>query len=143
MQWSVTVVVEIAPEAEIGQMEQAVLEVGRQAMREALKQAVRASEDGHAACPGCGSASSRSQGTVARRVLTRFGRVVVRMRRQRCASCGRRFRPAQGYLAVLAGGNVTPELGRRARWRGQVGPMQPLILCLPWLPAARRRCILV
>lgn len=64
MQWSVTVVVEIGPEAEIGQMEQAVLEAGRQAMREALKQAVRASEGGHAACPGCGSALSRSWGGV-------------------------------------------------------------------------------
>jgi hypothetical protein len=111
MQCSVTVVVEIGREAWIGQLEQAVLEAGQQAMREAVKQAVRAYEATHMACPQCGGTQSQGQGTVARRVLTRFGRVVLHLRRQRCGACGRRFRPAQACLAALAGGNVTPDLG--------------------------------
>ncbi len=111
MQCSVTIVVEIDPEADISQMETAIQEAGRHAMREALKHAVRGYEAAHAACPHCGGAQSQSQGTVARRVLTCFGRVVVPMRRQRCGGCQRRFRPAQGWLAALGGRNVTPALG--------------------------------
>ena len=111
MQCSVTIMVELAPEADVSQMEEAIQEAGRQAMRAALAQAVRGYEGAHAACPHCGGEHSQGQGTVARRVLTRFGRVVLRLRRQRCGACGRRFRPAQGCLAGLAGGNVTPELG--------------------------------
>jgi hypothetical protein len=122
MQWSVTVVVEIAPEAGIAQMEQAILEAGRQAMGEARKQAVRGYEEAHAACPGCGSGPGQSQGTVARRVVTEFGRVVVRLRCQRCRACSRRFRPASGCLAELAGGNVTPRLGAACALAGASWP---------------------
>ena len=111
MQCSVTIVVELAPEADVSQMEEAIQEAGRQAMRVALTQAVRGYEAAHAACPHCGGAQSQGQGTVTRRVLTRFGRVVLHLRRQRCGACQRRFRPAQACVAGLAGGNVTPELG--------------------------------
>lgn len=122
MQCSVTVVVELAPEAGIAEMEQAVLEAGRQAMRDALKQAVRGYEEAHAACPHCGRARSQSQGTVARRVLATFGRVVVRQRRQRCLACGRRFRPARACLAVLGEGRVTPALGEACALAGASWP---------------------
>lgn len=111
MQCSVPLVVELAPEADVSQMEEAIQEAGRQAMRQALQQAVRGYEAAHATCPHCGGAQSHAQGTVARRVLTSFGRVVLPLRRQRCAACGRRFRPADACLAALAGGNVTPSLG--------------------------------
>ena len=115
MQCSVTIVVELAPEADVCQMETAIQEAGRQAMRAALTQAVRGYETAHAACPHCSGeqaqSQSQSQGTVARVVLTCFGRVVLSLRRQRCLRCGRRFRPADGCLAALAGGNVTPDLG--------------------------------
>lgn len=111
MQCSVQVVVELAPEASVSQMESAIQEAGRQAMCAALKQAVRGYEVAHAACPHCSGRQSQPQGTVARRVLTGFGRVVLARRRQRCMACGRRFRPAQPCLAALAGGNVTPALG--------------------------------
>ncbi|HEX6798769.1 MAG TPA: hypothetical protein VF116_13760 [Ktedonobacterales bacterium] len=119
---SVMIVVEIAPEADISQMECAIQEAGRQAMRAALGQAVRGYEAAHAACPRCGGAQSRGQGTVARRILTRFGRVVVALRRQRCATCGRRFRPAQGRLRVLGNGGVTPELGAACALAGASWP---------------------
>ena len=92
MQCSVTITVELAPEAEVSQMEAAIQEAGWQAMRAALAQAVRNAEAAHPTCPHCGG--TQSQGTVARRVLTCFGRVVLHLRRQRCCACGRRFRPA-------------------------------------------------
>lgn len=119
---SVTIVVEIAPEADISQMEGVIEEAGRRAMRAALGQAVRGYEAGHAACPRCGGTQSRGQGTVARRILTRFGRVVVALRRQRCATCGHRFRPAQGCLRVLGNGGVTPELGAACALAGASWP---------------------
>jgi hypothetical protein len=109
MQCSVRVVVEVDAEAGIAQMEQAVREAGRQAMRSAVKQAVRGYEAGHPSCPACGSTQSQSQGTVARRLATGCGRVVVPLRRQRCRCCGRRFRPAHACLEGLGRGSVTPE----------------------------------
>lgn len=122
MQCSVTVVVELAPEAEVSQMEAAIQEAGWQAMRAALRQAVCSYEEAHPACPHCGGVQSQGQGTVTRRVLTRFGRVVLRLRRQRCAACGRRFRPAHRCLQALAGGNVTPALGAACALAGASWP---------------------
>lgn len=120
MQCSVTIVVEIAAEGDISQMEGVIEEAGRRAMRAALGQAVRGYEAAHAACPRCGGTQSQGQGTVARRILTRFGRVVA-LRRQRCGACGKRFRPARGCLGALGSDNVTPALGTacalaRASW---------------------------
>jgi len=122
MQCSVTVVVEIDPEAGIGQMEQAVVDAGRQAMREALPQAVRQYEAEHLACPRCGHPQSPPQGTVRRCVLTCFGRVVLHLRRHRCGQCGRRFRPAQGCLRALGQGTVTPALGAACALAGASWP---------------------
>lgn len=110
MQCSVWVRVEVDDEAEVGQMERAIVEAGRDAMRAALAAVVRRYEAAHAACPGCGSPTSRSQGTVRRWVLTCFGRVRLSLRRQRCTACGQRFRPAAGCLAPLGQGNMTPDL---------------------------------
>lgn len=146
MQCSVTIVAEIDPEADISQMEAEIQEAGRQAMRAALVQAVRGYEAAHAACPHCGSAQSRSGGTVVRRVLTRFGRVVVPLRRQRCVPCGRRFRPAQGCLRVLGCGNVTPELDAACALAGASWPYATAAHVLQRLSGAQvshetiRRC---
>lgn len=122
MQCSVEVIVELAPEAGISEMETAVREAGRQAMRRALGEAVRSYEAAHPACPRCGSAQSQSQGTVGRRVLTGFGPVRVALRRQRCGACGRRFRPAQGCLAELGRGQVTAELAAACALAGASWP---------------------
>ena len=67
MQCSVQVTVELADEATVSEMEDAIQEAGWQAMRAALGQAVRGFEAAHAACPHCGGAQSQSQGTVTRR----------------------------------------------------------------------------
>ena len=104
MPCSGSIPVELAPEAGLVEWEQAVLEAGRAAMRQALGQAVRAYEDAHTACPGCGREHSQSQGTVPRRVLTRCGGVRLALRRQRGGPGQRRLRPAQGCLAGGAGG---------------------------------------
>ena len=125
MQCSVWMTVEVDDEAEVGQMETAIVEAGQRAMRQALGQMVEQYEVTHRACPLCGSEESQSQGTVRRCVLTRFGRVVLRLRRQRCERCDRcerRFRPAQGCLRPLAGGNVTPALGAACALAGASWP---------------------
>jgi hypothetical protein len=103
-------------------MEATIQDAGRQAIRAALKQAVRSYEAAHPACPHCGGVQSQGQGTVVRRALTCFGRVALRLGRQRCCTCGRRFRPAQRCMQALGGGTVTPALGAAcalagASWR--------------------------
>jgi hypothetical protein len=122
MQCSVSITVELDPAVGVAGWEQAVQDAGREAMRRALAQAVRHYEAAHLACPHCGSAQSHSQGTVRRRVLTGFGRVALGLRRQRCDGCQRRFRPAQGCLAGLGRGQVTPALAQACTLAGASWP---------------------
>ncbi len=122
MQCSVSISVELDPAAGLAGWEQAVQEAGREAMRLLVVQAVGVYEQTQGICPHCGSAQSRSQGTVRRRVLTCFGRVELGLRRQRCLGCQRRFRPAQGCLAELRGGQVTPELAAACALAGASWP---------------------
>lgn len=110
MQVTVSLMVEIPASADINQIEQIVQEAGQQAMRTATQQAVRAAEEHRKSCPDCGSQTLHSEGTDQRIVLTRFGRVVLALRRMRCQGCRRRFRPADGCLMSLQGGNVTTAL---------------------------------
>lgn len=128
MQCSVTVVVEVGPGDGIDALEERVLQAGRTAMRAALVAAVRASEEQHRACPRCGASSSsgplRSHGTKRRVVLTRFGRVEMRVRRLRCGACGQPFRPSQACLADLRGANVTAELAVASALAGASWPYQ-------------------
>ena len=86
MQIIVSLMVDIPANADINEIEQRVQEAGRQAMREATQQAVRAAEEQRKTCPHCGSEASRSEGTDQRIILTKFGRVVLPLRRQRCHS---------------------------------------------------------
>jgi hypothetical protein len=122
MQCSVSIVVELDPAAGIAGWEQVVQEAGRAAMRQLLAQAVRHFEEQHPACPHCGSADRQSQGTVRRRVLTGFGRVALVLRRHRCLGCRRRFRPAQGCVAGLGRGQVTPALAAACALAGATWP---------------------
>jgi hypothetical protein len=109
-------------EANVATMEQAIAEAGRAAMRQGVQQAVRQYEEAHLACPGGGAPGSVSQGTVRRRVLTRFGRMVLHLRRQRCDGCQRRLRPAHGCLAVLGRGPVPPEFAQAGALAGASWP---------------------
>jgi hypothetical protein len=127
MQCSVTVVVEVGPGDGIDVLEEQVLQAGRAAMRLALAAAVRASEAQQLGCPSCGASRSEqlgSHGTKRRVVLTRFGRVDLRIRRLRCRVCGQQFRPSQACLAGLARSNVTPELAAACALAGASWPYQ-------------------
>jgi len=110
MQCSVLVDVELDPSATVEEMERMIFEAGLRAMRQALTEAIGGAEAAHPTCPHCGGNASCSEGTVRRRVLTRFGRVVVGLRRRRCAACGRRFRPAVACFATLGRSAVTAAL---------------------------------
>lgn len=110
MRITVSLLVEIPASADINEIEQDIQEAGRQAMREATQKAVRAAEELRKTCPYCGSEAVRSEGTDQRIILTKFGRVVLPLRRLRCQACRRRFRPAEACLKSLQGGNVTAAL---------------------------------
>lgn len=137
MQCSVSVTVELDPEVGMAGWEQRIRQAGWAAMRQALGQAVRSYEAQHPACRHCGRAQSQSQGTVRRQVLTSFGRVRLALRRQRCGSCRRRFRPAQGCLAELGRGQVTPELAAACALAGASWPYATAAQVLERLSGAR------
>lgn len=125
MQCSVTVVVDVGPADGIEALEERVLQAGRTAMRTALAAAVRTVEEQQQVCPTCAASGGkhlRSHGTKRRVVLTRFGRVELRLRRLRCQACGQQFRPAQACLSVLEGANVTRELAAQCAVTGASWP---------------------
>ncbi len=137
MPCSVSITVELDPGVGIEGWEQVVQEAGREAMRRVLAQAVRMYEQLHGACPHCGGGRSQSQGTVRRHVLTCFGRVTVGLRRQRCLRCQRRFRPAQGCLAGLGRGQITPTLAAACALAGARWPSAPAARVLHQLSGAQ------
>jgi hypothetical protein len=110
VQIQVSLTVDVPPSGGLDGVEQAVLAAGRQAMVEAMRVACRVVEEQTTACPHCGGADLRSEGTDRRVLLCVFGRVALAPRRWRCHGCGRRFRPAAPWLAGLHGANVTPAL---------------------------------
>ena len=118
MQVQVSLKIEIAASASLTQMEQQIQEAGWQAMREALKQAIRQWEDQQRACPHCGNTQRRLEGTARRVIATRFGRVEVPRRRFRCLGCGRRSCPATGLFAQLKGGTISAPLQEAAMLAG-------------------------
>ncbi len=122
MQIIVSLIVDIPASADSNEIEHRVQEAGRQAMRVATQQAVRAAEEQSKTCPHCGSEASRSEGTDQRIMLTKFGRVALPLRRQRCQGCQRRFRPAADCLKSLQGGNVTAALSKACREAGASFP---------------------
>jgi len=118
MQVQVSLTIEIAATASISQMEQRIQEAGQQAMREALKQAVRRWEDQRRVCPHCGEKQCRLEGTVRRTIAATFGRVEVARRRFRCHGCLRRWCPATGLFSELKGGTISQPLQEAARLAG-------------------------
>src|SRR6266571_3326698 len=107
MQVQVSLTIELAASASLTEMEQQIQAAGRQAMRAALKQAIRQWEDQSPTCPHCGDKRRRLEGTTRRVIATLFGRVQVPRRRFRCQGCGRRWCPANGLFAQLQGGNIS------------------------------------
>ena len=110
MRVEVSVSVEVPASGAPDAVERAVLAAGRAAMAAAMRAACRGIEERVTACPHCGGGELRSEGTDTRVLLCAFGRVELAPRRWRCRGCGRRFRPAAGWLAGLGGANVTAAL---------------------------------
>ena len=75
MQVQVSLTIELAASASLTEMEQQIQAAGQQAMRAALKQAVRQWEDQSLTCPHCGQKGRRLEGTTRRVIATLFGRV--------------------------------------------------------------------
>lgn len=119
---TVSLKIELDATARLTDMERQIQAAGREAMKDALKQAIRQSEDHQKTCPACGSEQQHPRGTKRRVLLTSFGRVEVSLKRQRCQQCCQRFRPADACLAEVRGHNITPELRELA---GLVGSSWP------------------
>lgn len=122
MQVTASLMVDIPASADLNQIETLIHQAGQQAMRAATQQAVRVAEGQRKTCPQCGSKTVRSEGTDRRIVLTKFGRVVLALRRLRCQACRRCFRPAEECLKCLEGGNVTAALGQACAEAGASWP---------------------
>jgi hypothetical protein len=115
MHVQVSLKLELAASASLAEMEHQIQEAGQQAMREALKQAIRHWEDQHQTCPSCGQQQRRVEGTVRRMIATVFGRVQAQRRRFRCQGCQRRWCPANELFVELQGGTISAPLQEAAR----------------------------
>lgn len=137
MRITVSVTVDLPESGGIDEAEELVLEAGRRAMRAALAEACREAGRASACCPRCGSREARTEGTDRRVALASFGRVVLPLRRLRCGGCGYRHRPADGFLAGLAGANVTGKLREACALAGASWPYQTAARVLGELCGAR------
>lgn len=133
----VSLKIELEATASLTQMEQRIQEVGQQAMREAMKQAIRHWEDQHPACPHCGATQRRVEGTTCRVLATQFGRVQVPRRRFRCQACGRRCCPTKTLFAKLEGGTISVPLQEAAILAGCSWPYRVAATLLKRLSGAQ------
>lgn len=112
MQVTVSLTVDLDASGGINALEEQIVEQGRAVMQQLVRQAVQQYEAEQGACPRCGQRSLRRGGSQRRVLLTRFGRVALRLQRRQCRGCGTRFRPADGCLRELGGRNVTAVLAQ-------------------------------
>lgn len=122
MRITVPLVVEIATDTDVEQLEAQVVEAGRAAMRAAFEAAIIAIDQQPGPCPACGSPDQRRDGRASRVIQTSFGRVAVCLRRVRCRACGRRRRPSAALLAPLGTANTTARLRRGCVLAGSSWP---------------------
>ena len=120
---TVSLKIEVDATATLSQLEQQIQAAGREAMKEALKQAIRAVEE-QPICLECGSEHLRTQGTKRRVLLTSFGRVEIPLKRLGCQKCRHLFRPADACLEEIRGSNVTPDLRELAALVGCSWPYE-------------------
>src|SRR6266699_3531260 len=118
MHVQVALIIEIEATTSLTEMEQQIQAAGQQAMRAALKQAIRHWEEQRPSCPHCGEKQRRLEGTVRRSIATTFGRVQVPRRRFRCQRCWRRWCPATHLFSELTGGTISQPLQEAAMLAG-------------------------
>jgi Uncharacterised protein family (UPF0236) len=121
---TVSLKIEVDATASLSQMESQIGEAGREAMKAALKQAIKAREEQVQRCPACDSELVKTQGTKPRVLLTSFGKVEIPLKRMRCQQCHQRFRPAEECLAEVRGHNITEELRHLAALVGSSWPYE-------------------
>jgi len=92
---TVSLKIDLDTTANLSQMERQIQDAGREAMKQALAQAIHQSGEQQKSCPECGSEQVQTQGTKRRVLLTSFGRVEVPLKRLRCQQCGHLFHPAE------------------------------------------------
>jgi hypothetical protein len=124
VQITVSVTVELPASGTVDSVEPLIAAAGSQAMRAAVQAACREYERQVQSCPHCHGAGLQSEGSDERQVQASFGRVPLHLRRLRCETCGRRFRPADAFLASLEGGTVTGRLRSACVLAGSSWPYQ-------------------
>ena len=122
MQVQVSLTVDISASASVQQMEEQIIQAGREAMRQGLRASIRAWEEQHRRCPSCAQSDLRVEGSIRRRLGAVFGRVTLGLRRFRCQACLHRWCPAQGLLAVLDHKQMTVPLREAAVVAGASWP---------------------
>lgn len=122
MRFTVSLTIEVPATATIETVEPLIVDAGRQAMRDALRQAALTAQAHVQTCPVCAHPRLHADGTARRVVLASFGRVVVPVLRKRCAACQHRFRASQAFFAPLQGANISPDLGYQAALAGADAP---------------------
>jgi hypothetical protein len=137
MQVEVLLRVELPAKADVDEVESVVVEAGRQAMAEALRQACREYEKRVVACLRCGSGLVQSEGHARRVVLCSFGVVELHPKILRCEECGKSFRPVEPFLSCLEGANATGKLKAACVLAGASWPYETAAKVLGDLCGAR------
>jgi hypothetical protein len=128
--------VDLPASGTVDSVEPLIAAAGYQAMRTAVQVTCREYERQVQSCPHCHGAGLQSEGSDARQVRASFGRVPLHLRRLRCETCGRRFRPADAFLASLAGGMVSSRLRAACVLAGSSWPYQTAVTVLHGLCGA-------
>jgi hypothetical protein len=122
VRFTVSLTIDLPATATIETVEPLILDAGRQAMRDALRQAALAAQAHVQTCPACAHPRLHADGTARRVVLASFGRIEVPVLRKRCAACRHRFRASSAFFAPLQGANISPDLGYQAALAGADAP---------------------
>jgi len=110
VQVTVSFTFDLPASGNVDNLEPIILDAGRRAMVAALQAACREYEAMVSECPRCSSTLLQSEGSDRRVVQCSFGRAELYLHLLRCEGCGRRFRPAEPFVACLEGGNVSAKL---------------------------------
>ncbi len=94
----------------VNQLEEAILDFGRQMMLEVLSTLIRMYERDHYCCHECGSRKVEPRGTKGRQISLVFGEITVARARVFCLECEKLSQPADILLDELEGGRATSKL---------------------------------
>lgn len=119
---TVSLTFDLPASGNVDTLEPIILEAGRRAMVAALQAACREYEAMVDECPRCASTLLQNEGSDRRVVQCSFGRARLYLHLLRCEGCGRRFRPAEAFVACLEGTNLSAKLRGAAVLAGASWP---------------------